>query len=49
MTTPFCCQTPYICSNYTSELEIFQLKPGKDSERFGELVSFLSHVAPCYK
>jgi protein SDA1 len=32
-----------------SELEIFRLKPGKESERFAELVTFISHVAPCYK
>ncbi|KAG5183588.1 SDA1-domain-containing protein [Tribonema minus] len=35
--------------NYMSELEIFKLKPGRDAERFAELVTFLSHVAPCYK
>ncbi|CAM9853756.1 unnamed protein product [Choristocarpus tenellus] len=35
--------------NYLSELEIFKLKPSKESDRFSELVTFLSHVAPCYK
>ncbi|CAM9920575.1 unnamed protein product, partial [Hapterophycus canaliculatus] len=35
--------------NYLSELEIFKLKPSKDSDRFAELVTFMSHVAPCYK
>ncbi|CAN0247661.1 unnamed protein product, partial [Discosporangium mesarthrocarpum] len=35
--------------NYLSELEIFKLKPSKESDRFAELVTFISHVAPCYK
>lgn len=25
------------------------LQPSKDSDRFSELVTFMSHVAPCYK
>lgn len=34
--------------NYLAELELFKLKPSGDSEVFRELVSFMSHVAPCY-
>lgn len=35
--------------HFDSELEIFELRPTKDSERFTELVTFMSHVAVCYK
>ncbi|OQR98020.1 SDA1 family protein [Achlya hypogyna] len=34
--------------HYESELAIFRLQPTKESEHFGALVSFLSHVATCY-
>eukprot|EP01041_Mallomonas_annulata_P006471 gene6471-13069_t len=34
---------------FESELEIFKLRPTIDSERFTDLVTFISHVAPCYK
>ena len=34
--------------HFDSELEIFKLRPTKDSERFTELVTFMSHVASCY-
>ncbi|KDO26028.1 hypothetical protein SPRG_08681 [Saprolegnia parasitica CBS 223.65] len=34
--------------HYQSELAIFRLQPSKESEHFGALVSFLSHVATCY-
>ena len=34
---------------FEAELEIFRLKTAKAPEqRFGELVKFMSHVAPCY-
>jgi protein SDA1 len=35
--------------HFESELEIFKLRPTKESERFTELVTFMSHVAVCYK
>lgn len=35
--------------HFDSEIEIFKLRPTKDSERFTELVTFMSHVASCYK
>jgi protein SDA1 len=35
--------------HFLSELAIFQLEPSKAAGHFGEVVSFLSHVAPCYK
>eukprot|EP01035_Chromulina_nebulosa_P027647 gene27647-36390_t len=34
--------------SFDNELEIFKLKPDKQSERFLELVTFMSHVCPCY-
>ncbi len=35
--------------HYRSELQIFRLEPASPAGHFGEVVSFLSHVAPCYK
>lgn len=35
-------------AHFDSELEIFKLRPTKDSERFAELVSFMSHTISCY-
>jgi protein SDA1 len=35
--------------HFLSELALFQLEPSKPAGHFGEVVSFLSHVAPCYK
>jgi protein SDA1 len=35
--------------HFESELDIFKLRPTKDSDRFTELVTFVSHVASCYK
>jgi protein SDA1 len=35
--------------HFDSELDIFKLRPTKESERFTELVTFMSHVAACYK
>ena len=35
--------------HFKSEIEIFKLKPMKDSDRFTELVNFIAHVSPCYK
>ena len=35
--------------HFDSELEIFKMRPTKDSERFCELVTFMCHVAACYK
>lgn len=35
--------------HFESELAIFQLRPTKDSDRFTELVTFMSHVSVCYK
>eukprot|EP00636_Phaeomonas_parva_P015872 CAMPEP_0118862158 /NCGR_PEP_ID=MMETSP1163-20130328/7459_1 /TAXON_ID=124430 /ORGANISM="Phaeomonas parva, Strain CCMP2877" /LENGTH=170 /DNA_ID=CAMNT_0006796033 /DNA_START=119 /DNA_END=628 /DNA_ORIENTATION=+ len=35
--------------HFQSELQIFLLKPNKKSARFGELVNFLGHVAPCFR
>jgi protein SDA1 len=35
--------------HFESELAIFQLRPTKDSDRFTDLVTFMSHVAACYK
>jgi len=34
--------------HYESQLAIFQLKPESESEEFGELITFLSHVSNCY-
>lgn len=34
--------------HYESELAIFRLKPDSDAKQFGELVTFISHVAQCY-
>ena len=34
--------------HYLSELQIFRLDPSKKSTSFSELVTFVSHVAPCY-
>ena len=36
-------------NHFISELEIFKLRPTKDSDRFTELVTFMSHVSACYK
>lgn len=35
--------------HFDSELEIFKLKPTRDSIRFTELVTFMSHTVPCYR
>ena len=35
--------------HFESELEIFKLRPTSDSERFTDLVTFMSHVVSCYK
>ena len=43
--------------HYQSELEIFRLRPSgnttgstsNSADRFCELMTFMSHVAPCYK
>lgn len=35
--------------HFDSEMEIFNLKPSRDSERFKALVSFLCHTVPSYK
>lgn len=35
--------------HFDSELEIFKMKPTKDSDRFTELVNFVCHVSACYK
>jgi len=35
--------------HFDSELEIFKLRPTADSERFTDLVSFMSHVASSYR
>ena len=35
--------------HYLSEMTIFRLEPSKPAGHFGEVVSFLSHVASCYK
>ncbi|ETW05290.1 hypothetical protein H310_04244 [Aphanomyces invadans] len=34
--------------HYESEVAIFRLQPNKQSEHFGALVTFLSHVSTCY-
>ncbi|RQM10154.1 hypothetical protein B5M09_010928 [Aphanomyces astaci] len=34
--------------HYESEVAIFRLQPNKQSEHFGALVTFLSHVSACY-
>ena len=34
--------------NYKAELEIFTLNASADSESLCEVITFLSHVAPCY-
>lgn len=36
-------------NHFDSEIEIFRLRPTKDSDRFTELVTFMSHVSACYK
>lgn len=35
--------------HFDSEMDIFKLRPTQDSERFTELVTFMCHVAACYK
>lgn len=35
--------------HYESELDIFKMRPTQTSQRFTDLVTFMSHVAPCYK
>ena len=35
--------------HYESELDIFKLRPTYDSQRFTDLITFMSHVGPCYK
>lgn len=34
--------------NFLAELDIFRLSPSSDAETFKALVTFLSHVSPCY-
>ncbi|KAJ3045511.1 Protein SDA1 [Rhizophlyctis rosea] len=34
--------------HYESALAIFTLKPDSEADSFGELITFISHVAPCY-
>ncbi|TPX68745.1 hypothetical protein SpCBS45565_g02932 [Spizellomyces sp. 'palustris'] len=34
--------------HYESELAIFRLKPDSEAKEFGELITFISHVAQCY-
>lgn len=35
--------------HYESELDIFKMRPTQNSQRFTDLVTFMSHVAPCYR
>eukprot|EP00946_MAST-07B_sp_MAST-7B-sp1_P004381 g4381.t1 len=35
--------------HYLSEMAIFRLEPASSSSHFGEVITFLSHVAVCYK
>ena len=35
--------------HYQSEFDIFQLRPTHNSQRFTDLLNFISHVIPCYK
>jgi protein SDA1 len=35
--------------HYESELDIFKMRPTQNSQRFTDLVTFMSHVAPCFK
>ena len=35
--------------HFQSELEIFQLRPTSDSDRFTDLLTFMSHVSVCYR
>lgn len=35
--------------HFENELELFKLRPNQDSDRFTELVTFMSHVVTCYK
>lgn len=35
--------------NFQSELEIFKLRPVQDSQRFTDLITFMSHILPYYK
>lgn len=35
--------------HYESELDIFKMRPTQDSQRFTDLLTFMSHVAPCFK
>lgn len=35
-------------NRFQSELEIFKLRPTNDSERFTDLMTFMSHVVHCY-
>jgi hypothetical protein len=32
----------------TCGVQLFVLRPSRDSPRFTEIVNFMSHVAPCY-
>ena len=34
---------------FDNELEIFKRRPTSDSERFTDLVTFMSHIVSCYK
>ena len=34
---------------FDNELEIFKRRPTSDNERFTDLVTFMSHIVPCYK
>jgi len=36
-------------NRFKSELDIFKLRPTADSERFTDLITFMSHVSHCYK
>lgn len=35
--------------HFNSEMEIFRLRPTLNSDRFTDLISFVSHVASCYR
>jgi protein SDA1 len=35
--------------HYESELDIFKMRPTQNSQRFTDLVTFMSHVVPCFK
>lgn len=34
---------------YDAEMNLLQLRPGKDSDRLAELITFISHTVICYK